>query len=132
MHLACCFAEFNSRKASMSITPVHDKVRAIAGAASDHSSSHRARPTPGTDNGVEGSVDTRHLVADAVGCPSPRPPSAAATGAPRSRRLPLRATAAAVAGGGGRTLRRHRAWDLLDANQLFGCPIRLQRVAERV
>ena len=38
----------------------------------------------------------------------------------------------AVAGGGGRTLRRHRAWDLLDANQLFGCPIRLQRVAERV
>ena len=34
-----------------------------------NSSSHRARPTPGTGSGVEGSVDTRHLVADAVGCP---------------------------------------------------------------
>src|ERR1700710_359843 len=34
-----------------------------------NSSSHRARPTPGTGSGVDGSVDTRHFVADAVGCP---------------------------------------------------------------
>jgi hypothetical protein len=34
-----------------------------------NSSSQRARPTPGTGNGVEGSIETLHRVADAVGWP---------------------------------------------------------------
>jgi hypothetical protein len=34
-----------------------------------NSSCHRARPTPGTGNGAEGSAPTRQRVTDAVGCP---------------------------------------------------------------
>jgi hypothetical protein len=49
-----------------------------------NSSSHRARPTPGSGKGFEGSVDTRHLVADAVGYPK-----AAASVCRRQRRTAI-------------------------------------------
>jgi hypothetical protein len=49
-----------------------------------NSSSHRARPTPGTGKGVDGSVDTRHRVADAVGCPAPMKVMSSGNGRRRS------------------------------------------------
>jgi len=54
---------------SFDITRIHYKGALSPARHRINSSSQRARPTPGTGSGVEGIVDTRHLVADAVGCP---------------------------------------------------------------
>ena len=59
------------RKTEMTrgIARLQFEICALASAAADQSTSQRARPTPGTGSGVDGSAETRQRVVAAVGWP---------------------------------------------------------------